>query len=37
MACTRHFSPKRDAEQGLASQEVAIARGEWVDSALSKI
>ena len=35
---TRHFSRKRDAEQWLASQEVAIARGEWVvDPALSKI
>jgi integrase len=33
----RHFSRKRDAEQWLASQEVAIARGEWVDPALSKI
>ena len=33
----RHFSRKRDAEQWLASQEVAVARGEWVDPALSKI
>jgi integrase len=33
----RHFSRKRDAEQWLASHEVAIARGEWVDPALSKI
>ena len=33
----RHFPRKRDAEQWLASQEVAIARGEWVDPALSKI
>jgi integrase len=33
----RHFSRKRDAEQWLASQEVSIARGEWVDPALSKI
>jgi len=33
----RHFSRKRDAEQWLASQEVAIARGEWVDPTLSKI
>jgi hypothetical protein len=24
-----HFSRRRDAEQWLASQEVAIARGEW--------
>ena len=37
IASTRHFSRKRDAEQWLASQEVAIARGEWVDPALSKI
>ena len=27
----RHFPRKRDAEHWLASQEVAIARGEWVD------
>jgi hypothetical protein len=33
----RHFPRKRDAEQWLASQEVAIARGEWVDPTLSKI
>ena len=33
----RHFARKRDAEQWLASQEIAIARGEWVDPALSKI
>jgi integrase len=33
----RHFPRKRDAEQWLASQEVAIARGEWVDPARSKI
>jgi integrase len=32
----RHFPRKRDAEQWLASQEVAIARGEWVDPARSK-
>jgi integrase len=33
----RHFPRKRDAERWLASQEVAIARGEWVDPTLSKI
>jgi integrase len=33
----RHFARKRDAERWLASQEVAIARGEWVDPTLSKI
>jgi integrase len=33
----RHFERKRDAERWLASQEVAIARGEWVDPTLSKI
>ena len=33
----RHFPRKRDAEQWLASQDVAIARGEWVDPTLSKI
>jgi integrase len=33
----RHFDLKRDAERWLASQEVAIARGEWIDPALSKI
>ncbi len=33
----RHFQRKRDAEQWLASQDVAIARGEWVDPTLSKI
>jgi Phage integrase, N-terminal SAM-like domain len=33
----RHFPRKRDAEQWLASHEVAIARGEWVDPTLSKI
>jgi integrase len=33
----RHFSRKRDAEQWLASQEVALSRGEWVDPTLSKI
>jgi integrase len=33
----RHFSRKRDAEQWLASQKVAIARGEWVEPARSKI
>jgi integrase len=32
-----HFARKRDAEQWRASHEVAIARGEWVDPALSKI
>jgi hypothetical protein len=32
----RHFPRKRDAEQWLASQEVAIARSEWVDPARSK-
>jgi len=34
---TRHFSRKRDAEQWLASQEVAIAHGERVDPAVSKM
>jgi site-specific recombinase XerC len=33
----RHFARKRDAERWLASQEVAISRGEWVDPTLSKI
>jgi hypothetical protein len=33
----RRFSRKRDAERWLASQEVAIAPGEWVDPNLSKI
>lgn len=33
----RHFERKRDAERWLASQEVAVARGEWIDPALSKI
>jgi integrase len=33
----RHFPRKRDAERWLASQEVAIARGEWVDPTFSKI
>jgi hypothetical protein len=33
----RHFSRKRDAEHWLASQEVGIARGEWMDPVLSKI
>jgi hypothetical protein len=33
----RHFPRRRDAERWLASQEVAIARGEWVDPTLSKI
>lgn len=33
----RHFSRKRDAEAWLASQEVALARGEWIDPVLSKI
>jgi hypothetical protein len=33
----RHFPRKRDAERWLASQEVAIARGEWIDPTLSKI
>ena len=33
----RHFPRERDAEQWLASQEVAIVRGEWVDPTLSKI
>jgi hypothetical protein len=33
----RHFPRKRDAEQWLASQDVAIARGEWVDPTQSKI
>ena len=33
----RHFPRKRDAERWLASQEIAIARGEWVDPTLSKI
>jgi hypothetical protein len=33
----RHFARKRDAERWLASQEIAIARGEWVDPTLSKI
>ena len=32
----RHFSRKRDAEQWLASQEVAIARGEWLEPARSR-
>src|SRR5688500_17371664 len=37
-AHARHFPRKRDAEHWLASQEVAIARGEWVvDPTLSKI
>ena len=31
------FPRRRDAERWLASQEVAIARGEWVDPTLSKI
>jgi hypothetical protein len=33
----RHIPAQRDAERWLASQEVAIARGEWVDPTLSKI
>lgn len=33
----RHFERKRDAERWLASQEVSIARGEWLDPALSRI
>ena len=33
----RHFEKKRDAERWLASQEVAIARGEWIDPALAGI
>lgn len=33
----RHFERKRDAERWLASQEVSIARGEWIDPALTKI
>ena len=30
----RHFPRRRDAEQWLASQQVAIACGEWVDPTL---
>src|SRR5207249_11259679 len=33
----RHFSRKRDAEQWLASQAVAILCGQWVAPALAKI
>lgn len=33
----RHFDRKRDAERWLASQEVAIARGEWIDPALAQV
>lgn len=33
----KHFERKVDATRWLASQEVAIARGEWIDPALGKI
>jgi hypothetical protein len=33
----KHFARKGDAARWLASQEVAIARGEWIDPALSRI
>lgn len=34
---SRHFERKGDAVRWLAAQEVAIARGEWIDPALSKV
>jgi hypothetical protein len=33
----RHLSRRSDAVRWLASQEVAVARGEWIDPALAKI
>src|SRR5690348_14570720 len=33
----RHFARKSDAARWLASQEVAMARGEWIDPGLSKM
>jgi integrase len=33
----KHFSKRTDAVRWLASQEVALARGEWIDPALAKI
>lgn len=34
---SRHFARKADALRWLASQEVAIARGDWIDPNLAKI
>ena len=33
----RHFDRKVDAERWLASVRAALARGEWVDPALSRV
>lgn len=34
---SRHFARKSDAQRWLASQEVAIARGDWIDPILARI
>ena len=34
---SRHFDRKADAQRWLATQEVAIARGEWINPDLSKV